>query len=106
MFQPDVAGTYTVRLTVHDGCTQATTELTVVAACSAAPAVALTTGPLLRVAIDGVTGLARDVVPTAPGTLWAGASNASLWMPRRRATALNASASRGAVTTVRELLLP
>lgn len=99
MFQPDVAGTYSVRVTVHDGCTQMTTDLTIVAACAAAPVVILSPGPVLSAPIDGVTGLQRDVVASPPGPLWQGPANTSMWALRYRAVVLNASASRLVVPT-------
>ncbi len=85
-------------LTVHDGCSQATRALTVLAQCNEAPVVVRTRN--LAVSIDGVTGLARDVIAAPPD-----GSNISYWMqgPRNSAV-LDASLSRNAVSSMQDVL--
>jgi len=66
VFQPDVVGTYVVRLTVHDGCSSSTVEMRVVVGCGAAPAITAAASPS-TVTVDGVSGFGRDVVPSPGG---------------------------------------
>ena len=60
MFTPDVFGRYVIRLTVHDGCSEHSTDVEVVVECEQAPTNLTLPGPR-HVNVDGVQGVAPMV---------------------------------------------